>query len=219
MLLAAVVAVSFLNWLTVPAAAQSPRGLQRSSASVRLVPATPDVMRECAAAATALQMSVPCPRLVPSRGGKPMDCPAPEGAQPSPCVGLEGVSEYRVFFLEFADFDVPRHYVGVDGKAVGHLIIEARRLSDAPKTPCIRATRSGALDIKGWRTTVYICPNDSSYVERVARHGEGAHAGHVLLDWKVGNIEYMASAHGHTTANLTLLERVVANITLVDGAG
>jgi hypothetical protein len=133
-------------------------------------------------------------------------------------VGLEGTDEYRVFFLEFSDFDVPRNYVGVDGKAVGHLFIEARRLSDAPKTPCIGGTRTGALDIKGWRTTLYTCPKDSPYIERVARHGEGASVGHVLLDWKANGVEYIASAHGHTTANVTLLKRLVGGITLVDAS-
>jgi hypothetical protein len=144
-----------------------------------------------------------------------MGCPAPVGAQLAPCVGLEGATEYRVFFLQFEDFDVPRGYIGIDGKPVGHLFLEARKLVDAPKAPCVGGTRSGAVEVEGWRTIVYVCPRDSSYIERVARHGEGVNVGHVLLDWRVNGVEYIASAHGHTTASLALLRRFVGSLTLV----
>jgi hypothetical protein len=49
----------------------------------------------------------------------------------------------------------------------------------------------------------------------VARHGEGANVGHVLLDWRVNGIEYVASAHGHTTSNVALLRRFVGSVTLL----
>jgi hypothetical protein len=130
-------------------------------------------------------------------------------------VGLEGFTQYRVFFLNFADFDVPRGYVGVDGKAVGHVIIEARKVVDASKTPCVDGRRSGEIDIKAWKTTLFVCPKDSTYIERVARHGEGANVGHVLLDWRVNGVEYVASAHGHTTANVSLLKRIAGSVILV----
>jgi hypothetical protein len=171
-------------------------------------------------AATLVQIPVACPKLVPSHDGMAMGCPASVGPpQPAPCIGLEGAAAYRVFDLQFQGFDVPRGYVGVDGKAVGHLFIEARKLSDAPQKPCVGGTRTGEIDIKGWRTSLYVCPKDSAYIERVARNGEGTNVGHVLLDWKVNGVEYVASAHGHTTANVDLLRRLVNSVTLVESAG
>jgi hypothetical protein len=130
-------------------------------------------------------------------------------------VGQEGTTEYRVFVLDFENFDVPRDYVGVDGKPVGHLFLEARKLVDAPNVPCVGGRVSGAFEIKGWRTILYVCPKDNTYIERVARHGEGANVGHVLLDWRVNGVEYVASAHGYTTANVALLRRLVGSLTLV----
>jgi hypothetical protein len=122
---------------------------------------------------------------------------------------------YRIFYLEFRDFDVPRGYVGIDGKPAGHVFIEARNASDAPAKPCIRGTRAGAMQARSWRATIYVCPNDSDYIERVARHGEGAYTGHVLPEWRAGGVDYVASAHGHTTANLKLLRQLVDSVTLV----
>jgi hypothetical protein len=130
-------------------------------------------------------------------------------------VGLEGVTAYRVFFLDFEDFDVPRGYKGVAGGPVGHLFIEARKLTDSPKNPCIGSKQVEETDIKGWRTTLYICPNDSSYIERVARHGEGANVGHVLMEWKSMGVDYLASVHGHITTNVRLLRQLVASMIVV----
>ena len=144
-----------------------------------------------------------------------MACPVPVGPQQAPCVGLEGLAEYRIFDLEFEGFDVPRHYVGIDGKPVGHLFLEARLVADAPKKPCIKGGRAGWTVIKSWRASLFVCPPDSFYIERVAQHGEGANVSHVLLDWKVGGVEYIASAHGHTTSNVALLRRLVGSVTLV----
>jgi hypothetical protein len=81
--------------------------------------------------------------------------------------------------------------------------------------PCVGGRRSGTIEIKRWRTILYVCPMDSSYIEPVARHGEGANVGHVLLDWRVNGVEYVASAHGHTTANGALLRRLVGSVTLL----
>jgi hypothetical protein len=144
-----------------------------------------------------------------------MSCPAPIGAELAPCVGLEGVTDYRVFLLDFEHFDVPRRYVGVDGKAVGHVFIEARKATEAPTKPCIGGVRTGTTKVRSWRATIFLCPNDSPYIERVARHGEGANVGHVLLDWRVGGADYIASAHGHSTSNLSLLRDLADSMTLV----
>ena len=191
------------------------RHLQRSSVLIHLVPAPSTLNTQCADAAKLVQIDVPCPTLVPSKNGVALGCAAPLGPQPAPCVGFEGATLYRIFDLEFQDFDVPRGYVGIDGKPAGHLFIEARKASDAPAKPCIRGTQAGTMRVRSWRATIYICPNDSDYIERVARHGEGANTGHVLLEWKAGGVDYVASAHGHTTANLKLLRQLVDSVTLV----
>jgi hypothetical protein len=148
-----------------------------------------------------------------------LGCPAPVGAQFAPCAGLEGTTEYRIFDLEFEDFDVPRGYVGIDGKSAGHVFIEARKATDAPTKPCIRGTPAGTMRVRSWRTTLYVCPNDSPYIERVARHGEGSSVGHIILEWRSDGVDYIASAHGHTTANLTLLRQLVGSATLVQPEG
>ncbi len=46
-------------------------------------------------------------------------------------------------------------------------------------------------------------------------HGEGVYVGHLALAWKAGGISYIASAHGHGTANLTLLKKFVNSIKLI----
>jgi hypothetical protein len=122
---------------------------------------------------------------------------------------------YLVFFLEFSGFDVPADYVGVDGKATGHLIIEAQPQVDSPPDPCVGGTRSGDVTVGLWTATAFTCPNDSVIVQREARHGEGAHAGHLLFEWHQGGIDYIASAHGHTAVNRELLRQVVTSITLI----
>jgi hypothetical protein len=134
-------------------------------------------------------------------------------------VGLEGVTQYRVFILDFTHFDVPRGYVGIDGKPVGHVSIEARKAIDAPTRPCIRGVRTGTTTVRSWRATIYVCPHDSPYIERVARHGEGDYVGHIVLEWRAGGVDYVASAHGHTTANLRLLRELVGSVTLVQPQG
>lgn len=144
-----------------------------------------------------------------------MACPSPVGAQLGPCIGLEGTIPYRVFGLSFENFDVPRHYVGIDGRPEGHIFIEARKVEDAPKKPCIGGRQRGASTMRRWRTHLYVCPEDSPHIERTARHGEGVYVGHVLLEWKVMGVEYIVSAHGHTTANIKLVRQLVRSVAMV----
>ncbi len=128
---------------------------------------------------------------------------------------MEGVIDYPIFFLELQGFDVPKGYAGVNGKPVGHLTLEAHRLVDDPLKPCIGGRAMGTVRIGTWSTREFTCPNDSPTVERKAAHGEGTYVGHLALAWTVDGISYIASAHGHTTANLTLLKRFVHSIDLV----
>jgi hypothetical protein len=170
---------------------------------------------QCAAAANRLAFPVPCPLRVPARAGQGMSCPPPYGAMVAACVGLEGSPPYAVFALEVSGFDVPRGYVGVDGKAIGHLIVEARPQADSPPRPCIGGEQLGNVFVGRWTASEWRCPNDSVLVQREAMHGEGAHVGHLLLEWSQDGIDYVASAHGPTAANLDLLRRLVASMTLI----
>jgi hypothetical protein len=142
-----------------------------------------------------------------------MSCPTPVGAATStPCVGLEGTARYPIFYLEFFGFDVPKGYSGVDGKPVGHMTLEAHQLVDDPLKPCIGGERIGSVRVAAWTTNEFVCPNDSRQIEREAEHGEVAYVGHLALEWDAYGIRYVCSAHGHTTANLTLLKRFAGSI-------
>jgi len=153
--------------------------------------------------------------LVPTTNGSPISCPPAQGVAPAPCVGFEGAAAYPVFFLESTGFDVPPDYVGVDGKPVGHLTIEARRQSDAPAIPCVGGTRLANVKVAQWTAEQYRCPSDSAIVEREAMHGEGAYVGHLLFTWNEGGNDYVASLHGHTTTNRELLRKIVASMALI----
>jgi hypothetical protein len=133
----------------------------------------------------------------------------------TPCVGLEGLPPYPVFALEFSGFDVPPRYSGVDGKAIGHIVIEARPSNNSPPLPCIGASRLGTVAVGDRLLSEYQCPRDSVRVQREATHGEGAHAGHLLVEWTGAGIDYIASAHGHTARNVGLLKRLVRSISLI----
>jgi hypothetical protein len=128
---------------------------------------------------------------------------------------LEGADRYSIFFLDFYGFDVPKGYSGINGKPVGHMTLEAHRIADDPlKQPCIGGRTIGTARIGIWTTSEFTCPNDSPSIERIAMHGEGAYVSHLALAWTTDGINYIASAHGHTTANLTLLKRIVHSIAL-----
>ena len=132
-----------------------------------------------------------------------------------PCVGLAGERYAQIFALDFTGFDVAPDYAGIDGKPDGHLIVEARRDADSPPLPCFDGIQRGTQSIAGRRLIRYACPGRSLRMERLIRHGEGAHAGHLLFAWSASGIDYVASAHGDTATNARLLEQIVASIDLV----
>jgi hypothetical protein len=144
-----------------------------------------------------------------------MSCPPTTEQEPTPCVGREGLVGYPVFDLDMSGFDVPGGYVGVDGKAAGHILIEARRHSDSPPRPCVSAVNVGTVVAGTWTTTAYNCSSDAITTQREATHGEGAYLGHTLLAWHHDGIDYIASAHGQTAVNRDLLVRLVGSMTLV----
>jgi hypothetical protein len=128
------------------------------------------------------------------------------------CVGLSGAPQYLIFFLQFAGFD--KGWIGPDGNPSGHLIVEAQRHSDAPTAPCIGdALRTVA--VSQWNATEYRCSSNGLRVERDARHGEGAHLGHLMLAFTQDGIDYIASIHGYTDANFNVLSRFVASVVLI----
>ena len=218
-ILLSVLLVATLGWRTSAAAVQtvSAPSLERSRAIPKLVPAPSHLRGECVLAATRLGFAVPCPQLVPSLSGRAMSCPGPVGAAsafPS-CVGVEGAARYSIFFLEFYGFDVPKGYSGINGTRVGHVTLEAHRFADDPLKPCIGGRTLGTAHIGTWVTREFTCPDDKPSIERDAVHGEGAYVGHLALAWTADGISYIASAHGHTTANLTLLKRFVHSIALI----
>ena len=131
------------------------------------------------------------------------------------CVWLEGATPYPVFGMEFSGFDVPVGYVGVDGKAIGHVVIEARLQRNSPTTPCIGSVKLGTVVVAGVTAAEYRCPGDSLRIQREAMHGEGAYAGHLILESKRRGVDYIVSAHGYTTENLTLLKQLVRSSDLV----
>jgi hypothetical protein len=188
---------------------------RQPAALVNLVPASAELRGQCAAAANRLRFAVPCPTQVPARAGMGMSCPRPQGAALGPCLGLEGAPPYPVFGLDLSGFDVPADYVGVDGKALGHLVVEARPHVDSPPNPCVGGTVLGNVALGLWTPTELTCPNAGVMVQREAMHGEGAHAGHLLFEWNQDGIEYIASAHGPTRVNRELLRQVVTSMTLI----
>jgi hypothetical protein len=147
--------------------------------------------------------------------GTGMSCPPPQGAALGTCFGLEGLPPYLVFALDFSGFDVAADYVGVDGKAIGHLSIEARPHVDSPPNPCVGGTLLGNVAVGPWTATEYSCPDNSVIVQREAMHGEGTYAGHLLFEWNQNGIDYIASAHGHTSVNRELLRQVVTSMSLI----
>ncbi len=127
------------------------------------------------------------------------------------CVGLAGEPPAAIFFIDFNGFDVDERYVGIDGSAVGHLIIEARRHEDSPPRPCFDGREQDTAIIEGRHVAVYECSGPTLRSQRQTRHGEGAHADHVLIAWSESGIDSVASAHGHTDVNVQVLERIVGS--------
>src|SRR5260370_31900537 len=148
-----------------------------SPSRVKLDAAPGELRSECAAAADQLGFAVPCPDRVPATAGRGMSCPPPSGAMPAPCVALEGLSQYPVFFLEFTGFDVPPEYVGIDDKAMGHVAVEARPQRESPPRPCIGGKRLRNGAVSQWTAAEYGRPKGTHRVHRPSMHGEGSHAG------------------------------------------
>ena len=64
--------------------------------------------------------------------------------------------------------------------------------------------------------TLLDCPPRTPDVDLQIMHGEGAHVEHVLGYWDEHGIRYVASVHGATDANTSLLKQVIASIEIVE---
>lgn len=183
----------------------------QAPADVALVASTEAFRQQCRTAALSLGFAVPCPTRVVARAGKPFACkPLPIPTTLPLCVGPE-----HDFFLEWTRFDVPATFVGVDGKAAGHVIIHAGLARNSPPVPCIGGLVIGAISVLASRATEYRCPPDSPFIERTATHGEGAYTSHVLVIWRRDGIDYIVSSHGYGAASVTLMKDLAASIALV----
>ena len=183
----------------------------RSNVTVRLIAASPALLRQCRVASHNLGFAVPCPTRVVTRSRRALACsPSPIPTSLPLCVGPQ-----HDFFLEWNAFDVPSSYNGVDGKPIGHVIIHATSVSNSPPRPCIGGVAVGTFLVLGAKSTMYRCSPDSPLIERTARHGEGAYTSHVLLDWRSNGIEYLVSSHGYGTASVSLMEQLAASLKLV----
>ena len=115
---------------------------------------------------------------------------------------------HRLFAMEVVDFAA--------GSALGdihHLVLEARRVSQSPPTPCFGGHLMGRPDRGG--VSLLECPEASSESERATLHGEGAHAGHTLGYWDVSGIRYAISVHGLSVDARRLVERMIQGIELI----
>jgi hypothetical protein len=131
--------------------------------NVPVAPALPQVATQCVRAANVLGYLVPCPERVPVRQGVPMDC--------TPCTGPSGEAG-AVFSIDYSGFDVPRGYVGLEGRRLGHAIIEAYRHDNSPPLPCFDAVSIGREVINAWAVTEYRCPYVTGIPQAVITHGE-----------------------------------------------
>lgn len=64
--------------------------------------------------------------------------------------------------------------------------------------------------------TILECAEGSAALQSNVRHGEGAHAGHLLGFWDVAGVRNVVSVHGHGEQSRRLVEEVVEAIDLID---
>lgn len=170
-----------------------------------LAPAGPGLVQQCQQAATTLGFAVPCPTRLPLIAGQPVDCLAS-------CVGTAGggETEAQIFVLDVDSYDDDQR----PAEAVSHLVIEARRQQDAPPNPCFQGAPAGQLEANGLQVILLACPPRTLEAEADMRHGEGAHAEHLLGYWDDHGTRYVVSVHGTTDDHRSLLEQLISSIQL-----
>lgn len=126
------------------------------------------------------------------------------------CVGTAGGDDtlHELFFFDVTDFDGGQHL-----GSVRHLVIEARRLTDAPPIPCFGGVPSDQLN--NGAVSALQCPELDDLPEDAAamiRHGEGAHTGHTLGYWDLDGVRYVVSVHGASDVSRRLIDELVAAV-------
>lgn len=100
---------------------------------------------------------------------------------------------------------LPEDYIGAEGRRQDHLLVHASQ-APGPASPCqgdVVERRETELDSQD--ATLLVCGEEV----------HGLHAGHVVLVWRRDGVNYLVSAHGHTEANVRLIERIAQNVKYV----
>lgn len=163
----------------------------------------------CAGASRHVGFRVPCPAVLPKAMlGDPAGCSSV--LQLPPCVFPTAYPVKRGwygFVLNWTGFVVPPGYAGVPGPyPSGHLVIEAERVGQQASFGCSDGKIRGAVRERGLRITWVNCPTYSSAEEI---------GGHLVARWDMGGIAYLASLHGWSLVNRTLLVAIVRSIQFV----
>lgn len=165
----------------------------------------PEQLREgCREAATTLGYAVPCPMRVPL-ASEPIRCRVPGEFRGSDIEPQEGcvLGESFAFSPEFVV--LPEDYIGVDGRRQDHLLVHASQALDRP-SPCQGdVVERHEAEMGSQDATLWACGEEV----------HGVHAGHVVLVWRRGGVNYLVSAHGHTDVNFRLIERIAQNVEYV----
>lgn len=100
---------------------------------------------------------------------------------------------------------LPEDYIGVDGRRQDHLLVHASQALDRP-SPCQGdVVERHEAEMGSQDATLWACGEEV----------HGVHAGHVVLVWRRGGVNYLVSAHGHTDVNFRLIERIAQNVEYV----
>ena len=163
------------------------------------------VERYCRLAAARTAIAIPCPTIAPAAAHPRSQWVMCRSVDEQ----LEGKGCSRQAFILEEHFSGPPTYAGLPGPhgplPFGHLAIWAARGDTAGDLPCAspRLLRTGRIgSVTGhW----YVC-----------RTG-GLNAGHVAFVWNIGRVGYGVSLHRNSQVNRRLLERIVAQLSIIRG--
>jgi hypothetical protein len=158
----------------------------------------------CGAMATKLDFPVACPNLLPSDATiSGPDCCVVSNPEVAP-----------LFVLE-SHFTATNGYPGAepvpdDAAPHGHFLLTAMR--QTPESVALSCASPEALGpgpkVLGLPAFWQLCPN-----------GSGGNAGHLMLVWENGGIEYSISLHGDSPDNRLALQLIALNLTFADSHG
>ncbi len=185
-------------------AASTPLGAEFVG-GVYLAPVSDEVRGACKAAALVMRGPLACPRILPTYppiSSKPIctsSSLSPEVGSDSACVVVEG------FVMSWEGFAVPHDYVGVDGRAEGHLVVIS-----APQDRFVEALRcqgevsEGTIVVNGITAARYSCPQSS-----------GMQGGHVGVRWSADGVASAVSMHHDSATNRRLVQDIANSMQVV----